>query len=57
MIMTATESKPLVQCQLCFADIEPTQREYHLKEVHRISAAAMDNNKPLTHWFKPATEE
>jgi hypothetical protein len=50
--MTA-EPKPLVQCQLCFVQIEQTQREYHLKEVHKVSAAAIGNNRPLTHWFKP----
>lgn len=51
--MTTTESKPMVQCQLCFDQIDPAQREYHLKEIHRVSLAAIDNDKPLTHWFKP----
>jgi hypothetical protein len=52
--MTTTEPNPLIKCQLCFEDIDPAKREHHLKEVHRISAAAIDNNKPLTHWFRPA---
>jgi hypothetical protein len=51
--MTTTEPT-LVQCQLCFDNINPAQREYHLKEIHKVSAAAIDNNRPLTHWFKPA---
>lgn len=52
--MTTAEPGNLVQCQLCFDNIEPAQCEYHLKEVHKISATAIDNNKPLTHWFRPA---
>jgi len=34
-------------------------REHHLKEIHKVSEAAIDDNKPLTHWFRsvaPATE-
>ncbi len=57
--MTITEPNPLVKCQLCFADIEPVLREHHLKEIHKVSEAAIDDNKPLTHWFRsvaPATE-
>lgn len=50
--MITVEPSNLVQCQLCFDNIELAQREYHLKEVHKISAAAIDDNKPLTHWFK-----
>jgi hypothetical protein len=53
--MTATEPNPLVRCQLCFEDIDPALREHHLKEVHKVSAAAIDDNKPLTHWFRPTT--
>jgi hypothetical protein len=53
--MTATESRPLVKCQLCFEDIDSSLREHHLKEVHKVSAVAIDDNKPLTHWFRPAT--
>ncbi|HEV8404479.1 MAG TPA: hypothetical protein VGQ13_01105 [Nitrososphaera sp.] len=52
--MTIVDPNALVKCQLCFSDIEPALREHHLKEVHKISAAAIDNNKPLTHWFRPA---
>ncbi|HJS68390.1 MAG TPA: hypothetical protein VJ730_03130 [Nitrososphaera sp.] len=52
--MTTTEQGNLVQCQLCFDNIDPAKREYHLKEIHKVSAAAIDNNRPLTHWFKPA---
>jgi hypothetical protein len=50
--MTVHEPKPLVKCQLCFEDVEPALREHHLKEVHKISAAAIGDSKPLTHWFK-----
>jgi hypothetical protein len=52
--MTTVEPGNMVQCQLCFDNIDPAQREHHLREVHRVSAAAIDNIKPLTHWFKPA---
>ena len=57
LAMTTTEPKPLVKCQLCFEDIDQALREHHLKEVHKISAAAIDDNKPLTHWFRPATAQ
>jgi hypothetical protein len=49
-----TEQSSTVQCQLCFDIIDPAQREYHLKEVHKIAAAAIENIRPLTHWFRPA---
>jgi hypothetical protein len=52
--VTAAEQGSMVQCQLCFDKIDPAQTEHHLKEVHRIAAAAIDNIKPLTHWFRPA---
>lgn len=52
--MTAAEPNNLIQCQLCFENIDPAKREYHLKEVHKISVAAIDDSKPLTHWFRPA---
>jgi hypothetical protein len=52
--VTTIEPSNLVQCQLCFDKIDPAQREYHLKEVHKVSAAAIDDSKPLTHWFRPA---
>jgi hypothetical protein len=55
--MTTTESNPLAKCQLCFENIDPALREYHLKEVHKESASAIDNNKPLTYWFRPAATE
>jgi hypothetical protein len=48
------ESAGMVQCQLCFEKMDPARSEHHLKEVHRIAAAAIDNLKPLTHWFRPA---
>ncbi|HEY3094592.1 MAG TPA: hypothetical protein VGJ42_02415 [Nitrososphaera sp.] len=39
---------------MCFENIDPALRGHHLKEVHKISPAAIDNKKPLTHWFRPA---
>jgi len=52
--MTPTEPASMVKCQLCFEDIDPALREHHLKEVHKVSMAAIGDNKPLTHWFRPA---
>jgi hypothetical protein len=42
----------MVECQLCFRRIHPSNVIKHLKEVHNVADAALYNDKPLKSWVK-----
>gem|GEM_PF-3469546 len=45
-------SDAVVECQLCFSQMQMSYIVEHLKNLHHIADSALYNNKPLKSWFE-----